>query len=265
MATGSGRLPSAYSTWRSGISSPRSRSSHCTRLLSARFGDGVPDERVFVYAAGGYYVPGKSVVGLRDEIRGYLDSGYSTVKIKVGGASLAEDLRRVEAVVEEVGDPSRVAVDANGRFDMVQALAYARAVEPFGLRWYEEPGDPLDFLLTATVADQYKPPLATGENLFSHQDARNLLRYGGLRPDRDVLQFDPALSYGLTQFLRTRSLLGHHGFSERSCIPHGGHQFALAIAAGLCLGGNESYPGRVRTIRGVCGQRSGERWLHQTV
>src|SRR3954470_2781586 len=47
------------------------------------------------------------------------------------------------------------------------------------------------------------PPLATGENLFSHQDARNLIRHGGLRPDRDILQFDPALSYGLVEYLRT--------------------------------------------------------------
>src|SRR3954470_24776022 len=88
----------------------------------------------------------------------------------------------------------------------------------------------------------YAPPLATGENLFSMQDCRNLIRHGGLRPDRDILQFDPALSYGLAGYLRTLNMLQEHGGSPRRCVPHGGHQFALNIAAGLGLGGNESYP-----------------------
>jgi L-alanine-DL-glutamate epimerase-like enolase superfamily enzyme len=212
------------------------------RLLAERHGTGPPDERVSVYAAGGYYAPDKDRTMLVDEMAGYLDRGYTEVKLKIGGASLDEDLRRIEAVaglMPTVG----IAVDANGRFDMRTALAYAEALEPYGLLWFEEPGDPLDFLLQATLGEVYGPPLATGENLFSAADARNLLRYGGMRPDRDVLQFDPALSYGLTEFLRTLDVLRAHGWSPRRVIPHGGHQFALAIAAGLGLGGNESYPG----------------------
>ncbi|MGH7085505.1 MAG: enolase C-terminal domain-like protein, partial [Acetobacteraceae bacterium] len=80
------------------------------------------------------------------------------------------------------------------------------------------------------------------ENLFSHQDARNLLRYGGMRPDRDWLQFDCALSYGLCEYQRTLELVQAAGWSPRRLIPHGGHQMSLNIAAGLGLGGNESYP-----------------------
>ncbi len=213
------------------------------RVLAERHGDGEPDSKVFVYAAGGYYAAGKSLSALRSEMSTYLEAGYSTVKLKIGGAPLEEDLRRIEAVIELAGSGSQVAVDANGRFDLQQAVDYADALAPYGLRWYEEPGDPLDFMLHATLAERYEPPLATGENLFSHQDARNLLRYGGVRADRDVLQFDPALAYGLTEFLRIRDTLIAHGISPRRCIPHGGHQFALAIAGGLRLGGNESYPG----------------------
>ena len=63
-----------------------------------------------------------------------------------------------------------------------------------------------------------------------------------MRPDRDVLQFDPALSYGLVEYLRTLAALEAAGWSPRRCVPHGGHQFALNIAVGLGLGGNESYP-----------------------
>jgi D(-)-tartrate dehydratase len=213
-------------------------------LLAERYRGGPPDPDVFVYAAGGYYYPEKDVPALVDEMRGYLDLGYGTVKMKIGGAPLAEDLKRIEAVVGLLGGKAnRLAVDANGRFDLGTAVAYAKALEPLGLCWYEEPGDPLDFALQATLAEVYRHPMATGENLFSHQDARNLLRYGGLRPDRDVLQFDPALSYGLVEYLRILDVLARAGWSPRRCIPHGGHQFALSIAAGLGLGGNESYPG----------------------
>ncbi len=175
-------------------------------------------------------------------MRSYLELGYRVVKMKIGGASLADDLARIEAVLEVVGDGDRLAVDANGRFDLNTALAYARALEPFGLRWFEEAGDPLDYALQAEFSRQYDSAMATGENLFSMQDARNLLRYADLRPDRDVLQMDPVLSYGLVEYLRTLDALRTLGWSPRRCIPHGGHQFALSIAAGLGLGGNESYP-----------------------
>ncbi len=212
------------------------------RLLADRYRSGEADPHAWVYAAGGYYYPGKGIAALQDEIRHYRDLGYSCVKIKIGGVKLAEDLTRIEAVLKVVGDGANLAVDANGRFSLDEAAAYADALQPYGLRWYEEPLDPLDYQAHATLAERYAPPLATGENLFSVHDARNLIRHGGLRPDRDVLQFDPALSYGLVEYLRTLDMLVRHGWSWRRCVPHGGHQFALNIAVGLGLGGNESYP-----------------------
>lgn len=212
------------------------------RLLADRFRGGAADQRVAVYAAGGYYVPGKGIAALADELKGYLALGYNAVKIKIGGASLAEDMKRIEAAIGVVGRADRLAVDANGRFDLKTALAYAEALAPLGLRWYEEAGDPLDYRLQAVLAEHYPGPLATGENLFSSQEARNLLRYGGMRSDRDILQFDCALSYGLPDYMRTLDLLRDHGWSWRRVHPHGGHQMSLNLAAGLGLGGNESYP-----------------------
>jgi len=211
------------------------------RLLAERHGRGA-DPRVFVYAAGGYYYPGKDLSALRGEMRGYLDRGYTVVKMKIGGAAIAQDRARIEAVLQEIGSQARLAVDANGRFDLETAIAYARMLRDYPLFWYEEAGDPLDFQLQAALAEFYPGPMATGENLFSHQDARNLLRYGGMRPDRDWLQFDCALSYGLCEYQRTLAALQGCGWSASRCIPHGGHQMSLNIAAGLGLGGNESYP-----------------------
>ncbi|WP_371819060.1 enolase C-terminal domain-like protein [Roseococcus sp. SDR] len=220
------------------------------KLLSNRFNGGRHDATAWVYAAGGYYHPGKDVDGLVEEMKRYLGQGYSVVKMKIGGSpgmplreALLLDLSRIEAVLKLLdGDGSRLCVDVNGRFGLHAALSYGAAIQNFGLRWYEEPLDPLDYATHATLAEHYQPPLATGENLFSMLDARNLIRHGGLRPDRDILQFDPALSYGLVEYLRTLTMLREHGWSPRRCVPHGGHQFALNIATGLGLGGNESYP-----------------------
>ncbi|UKV13188.1 mandelate racemase/muconate lactonizing enzyme family protein [Thalassospiraceae bacterium SW-3-3] len=212
------------------------------KLLADRYRGGVADKKVWVYAAGGYYYPGKDHKQLQDEMRSYLDRGYKVVKMKIGAASLDEDLRRIDAVLDVVGDGQYLAVDANGRFDLETAVAYAKALRPYGLFWYEEAGDPLDYALQAELANHYERPMATGENLFSHQDARNLLRHGGMRPDRDWVQFDCALSYGLVEYFRTLDVMRGLGWSSRRVVPHGGHQMSLNIAAGLHLGGNESYP-----------------------
>ncbi|HWT31076.1 MAG TPA: mandelate racemase/muconate lactonizing enzyme family protein [Propylenella sp.] len=212
------------------------------RLLSERYGDGNANPRVFVYAAGGYYYPGKDIEKLREEMQSYLDRGYSVVKMKIGGVHLADDLKRIEAVLAMLGPGQSLAVDANGRFDLETAVAYAKALRDYELFWYEEAGDPLDYELQAELAQHYPKPMATGENLFSMQDARNLIRYGGMRKETDWLQFDCALSYGLVEYLRTLDMLRSYGWSSSRCIPHGGHQMSLNIAAGLGLGGNESYP-----------------------
>lgn len=214
--------------------------------IASRFGRN-PLPHVPVYAAGGYYygdgIGGGSLGALRDEMRRYLDLGYDAVKMKVGGAPMRDDLARVEAVIDTVGAPGRVAVDANGRFDRAAATQWAAALAPYGLRWYEEPGDPLDFECNRAVTECYAGAVATGENLFSVPDVTNLVRYGGMRPERDIFQMDAGLSYGLCEYVRMLEVLEAHGFDRRFAFPHGGHLINLHIAAGLGLGGCESYPG----------------------
>ena len=107
------------------------------RLLADRYRGGKADEKVFVYAAGGYYYPRKDLGALKAEMQGYLDMGYRVVKMKIGGAELEEDIRRIECVLGLVGEGERLAVDANGRFDLPTAVAYGKAMARFGLRWYE--------------------------------------------------------------------------------------------------------------------------------
>ena len=214
------------------------------RLLADRYNAGRIATKVFCYVGGGWYAPGQTVKDLQDEMRRHLDAGYTMVKMKVGGLPLAEDLHRVEAVKAILPGNAQLAVDANSKFDRDEALAYAKALAPFQLRWFEEPCDPLDFALLAEIASQYDPPLSTGENLFSTQDVENLIRFGGLHPDRnDVIQVDPPQSYGIVQYARTIDMLARHGWPRRALFPHGGNQMSLAMAAGFGLGGAESYPG----------------------
>ncbi|TDB86107.1 mandelate racemase [Actinomadura sp. KC216] len=212
-------------------------------LIAKTYGRAPESDGVPVYAAGGYYRPGDDIGQLTAELRGYRDAGYPAVKIKIGGLPLAGDLRRVEAAVETMGGGGAVAVDANGRFGWTQAHAYAEALAGHGLRWYEEATDPLDFDLHRRLAEVYPGAVATGENLFSVQDVKNLLLFGGLRAGLDVFQMDAGLGYGLTEYVRMIELMEEHGFDRRSAFPHGGHLINLHIVAGLGLGGCEAYPG----------------------
>jgi L-alanine-DL-glutamate epimerase-like enolase superfamily enzyme len=113
---------------------------------------------------------------------------------------------------------------------------------PYGLWWFEDLCDPLDFATQADVARIYEPPLAAGEALFCVADARNLIRYGGRRADRDVLLFEPVHCYGLPEYLKIVHMAEANGWSRTSCYPHGGHLFSLHVTAGLGLGGSESNP-----------------------
>jgi D(-)-tartrate dehydratase len=211
-------------------------------LLAEYFNPEEPAMRVPVYASGGHYHSSGGMGALTDELMSYLDLGYQRIKIKIGGAPLIEDMARVEAALSVVGSGDNLAVDLNASLGADMADDWLDALASFGLAWVEEPVDPLDFALQAALANRHESPMATGENLFSMADARNLIRHGGLRPERDILQFDIALSYGLVEYLRILDMLAGEGWSRRQCIPHAGHLLSLHAAAGLGLGGCEAAP-----------------------
>src|SRR5258708_5079096 len=98
--------------------------------------------RVFVYAAGGYYYPGKGIEQLRAEMRSYLDRGYTVVKMKIGN-SIAEDRPRIEAVLKELYGKAQLAVDANGRLTLDDAIPSAKMLRAYPLFWHDESRHPL--------------------------------------------------------------------------------------------------------------------------
>jgi L-alanine-DL-glutamate epimerase-like enolase superfamily enzyme len=212
------------------------------QVLADRYSGGKVAEKVFCYVGGGWYAPGQTFADVQDEMKRHLGAGYTMVKMKVGGLPLADDVRRIEAVKSVLGN-AQLAVDANCKFGRDEALAYAKALAPFRLRWFEEPCHPVDYALMAELAGTYDAPLATGENLYSTQDVENLVHFGGWRRDRDIIQIDPPQAYGIAQYGRTVAMLERHGWPRSALFPHGGNQMSLAIAAGFGLGGAESYPG----------------------
>ncbi len=213
------------------------------QVLAERFNSGKVEKSVFCYVGGGWYRPGQTTQDLQDEMRGHLDAGYSMLKMKVGGLTLDEDCKRIEAVLKIVGNSKFLAVDANCIFDRQQAIDCAKAIAQFGLRWYEEPCHPLDFESYKAVSEVYEPPLAACENLFSPRELENFLLYSGFRSDKDIVQIDPPLAYGISGYLSVIEIAQKHGFNRKSLFPHGGNLMGLHIAAGFGLGGCESYPG----------------------
>ena len=214
------------------------------RVLAERYSGGKLADKVFCYVGGGWYLPGETHKTVQDEMRRHLDAGYTMLKMKVGGLPLADDMKRVEAVKSILPAGTQLAVDANCKFSRDEALAYAKALAPFKLRWFEEPCDPLDFALLAEISAVYDGALSTGENLFSTQDVENLVRFGGLKAARnDVIQIDPPQAYGIAQYAHTLDMLARHGWPRSGLFPHGGNLMSLAVAAGFGVGGAESYPG----------------------
>lgn len=122
------------------------------------------------------------------------------------------------------------------------ARTAATALARFGLWWFEDLCDPLDFATHASVAARYPHPIAAGEALFSAAEAALLDQHAGLRRDRDILLFDPVHCYGLPGYLRIIDTLTASGWPRRAFWPHGGHLFSLHLVAALGLGGAEANP-----------------------
>jgi L-alanine-DL-glutamate epimerase-like enolase superfamily enzyme len=206
------------------------------RILARRHGNPNDGAKIAIYASGGHYRSSNDVEALCDDVRRAIGQGHRRFKIKIGGVSLASDIKRVEAVFGLLEPGMGLAVDGNGTFGLDKTIQYIDALKPYPLAWLEEPVHPLDFELHRDVAAQSPMALATGENLFSRDDARNLIRYAGLQKDRDILQFDISLSYGIVEYLRILDDLSEHGWGRERCAPHAGHLLAMNVVAGLGLG-----------------------------
>ncbi|MEV1172100.1 mandelate racemase/muconate lactonizing enzyme family protein [Nonomuraea sp. NPDC049784] len=153
-----------------------------------------------------------------------LQAGIGGIKIKVGQPDTREDLRRLAAVREHLGDGVPLMVDANQQWDRATALRFGRAVEEFGLVWIEEPLDAYDAEGHAQLAAALDTPIATGEMLSSIPD---LVRLIDLRA-ADYLQPDVPRVGGITPYLKVVALADH---AHLQVAPHFVMEIHVHLAA----------------------------------
>jgi L-alanine-DL-glutamate epimerase-like enolase superfamily enzyme len=182
-------------------------------------------DRVPAYAAGGYYEEDKGLSGLAGEMTRFVDAGYHAVKMKVGGAPLAEDVARVHAARDAIGPDIRLMVDANNAWNAAEAIAFGRAVEPYNVSWFEEPCWPDDLAGAAEVCRALDVPIASGEIEYTRWGCRDLIEQRAA----DIVQADPHTAGGLTEWVRIAALASAH---HLPVAPHGNHYVgAHAVAA----------------------------------
>ena len=153
-----------------------------------------------------------------------LESGVGGIKIKVGQPDLAEDLRRVRAVREHIGDGAPLMVDANQQWDRPTAMRAGRALEEFGLVWIEEPLDAYDAEGHAALARTLDTAIASGEMLTSVAEHAELIRHDAV----DILQPDAPRIGGITQFLKLAALAEHR---HLQIAPHFAMEIHVHLAA----------------------------------
>jgi D(-)-tartrate dehydratase len=207
--------------------------------------------RIPVYASGGYLYADRDIECLRDEIKRFIDVGFTRAKIKIGMAGLSADQRRVDAASRILRGRGLLAVDAMNTYTGAEALVATASLDGRELWWFEDPCDPHDFETQARVASRCPFPIAVGEALFSLSEAKLLDRYGGLDRSRDILLFDPVHCYGLTSYIQIVEFLLGKGWSSRCFWPHGGALFGQHIACAMELGGAEINPLAFAPFRGL--------------
>ncbi|WMS43681.1 mandelate racemase/muconate lactonizing enzyme family protein [Acuticoccus sp. MNP-M23] len=155
-----------------------------------------------VYASAGLYGTDKSADDLAAEVKGWVDDGFDAVKIKVGGAPLAEDVRRIAAVREAIGPDVRFMIDALYNLDVAGALALANAAAPYDIHFLEAPVSPLDIAGQARVHAQSPIPVCGNESMAWASYFRDLITADAVH----YVQFDPAACGGVTEAKRIGEL-----------------------------------------------------------
>ena len=213
------------------------------RVLAERYNGGGRRRRCLATSVAGGTQPGKGIPELLNEIRERLEQGYHAMKIKVGGATIPEDVKRVEAALKVVAGSRNLAVDANGAFDRSRALAYAEALAPFKLRWFEEPPirSPTGYPLRSpritkrrSAAAEISSPLRTWRIWCALAGCAPIATFS-----RSMCRNPMASCSSRARWRCSRS----RGWRRSAIFPHGGNQMTLHIVGGFGLGGCEAYPG----------------------
>jgi L-alanine-DL-glutamate epimerase-like enolase superfamily enzyme len=186
-------------------------------------------DRVPVYVAGGYYVEGKGLDGLVEELSTKVKKGAKVVKMKIGGAPMNEDVERIRIAREAIGPDVGLMIDANNAYTIVDAIRLARRAEKYEPYWFEEPLHAEDYQGLAKLRQSTSIPLATGENEYTRYGFRDLIASGGT----DILQADATLMGGITEWRHVASMASANGIQM---APHGSSALHVHLVAAVSNG-----------------------------
>jgi D-arabinonate dehydratase len=186
-------------------------------------------ETVRAYASAGYYLEGKELGELQEEMAGYASRGFKAVKMKIGGAeTLKADLERVQCAREALGPDIELAVDANNAWDYNTALKMARMLEPLNILWFEEPLSSDDIDSSVALAQATDIPIAGYETEYTRFGLKDMIT----RRAVDIVQTDVIWNGGITECRKIATLASTWGMP---CIPHFSAS-AVSLAANLHFG-----------------------------
>ena len=143
-------------------------------------------DRVPVYIAGGYYEEGKGLEELAAETEESVSMGARAIKMKIGGATINEDVERVRIVRQAAGPDVKVMVDANCAYRYYEAIEIAKKMEKYDIFWFEEPVNPDDYQGYKLISQATTIPIATGERfttIFEYQQLLEARATSYVRPD----------------------------------------------------------------------------------
>lgn len=183
--------------------------------------------QVPAYVTGGYYTPGRGIPELVAECQGYVEAGYKAIKLKVGGTTLDDDVARVKAVRQALGDHIDIMLDANRAWDVRTAIEAAHRFADYRPRWLEEPLQWYDDRRAMSMLRQHTHiPLASGENAHHRFEARELLEQRAI----DIMQFDGTKNGGITEW---RKIAGMCSMYHVDVAPHHDPQIHGHIVASI--------------------------------
>ena len=200
--------------------------------------------KVPVYIAGGYYEEGKGLEELATETEESVSMGARAIKMKIGGATINEDVERVRIVRQAAGPDVKVMVDANCAYRYYEAIEIAKKMEKYDIFWFEEPVNPDDYQGYKLISQATTIPIATGENEYTRYGFRDLIE----NRCAAIIQPDALIMGGITEFMKVAALAQAH---DLPIAPHGNQDVHVhlvsAIPNGLIL---EYYRGSTDPMAG---------------
>ena len=163
---------------------------------------------------------------LLEQAQGFLEQGFGAIKMKAGRDHLSEDVSRVRAMRQFLGDDFPLLVDANMRWSVSEAIRAARALAPYDLVWLEEPTIPDDRVGHARIAQEGGIPIATGENFHTVYEFQHMIEAGGV----DYPEPDLATMGGVTPWMKVAKYAQAHNLPVTS---HGVHDLHVHLLAAV--------------------------------